>query len=164
MAPSLQSLQLRLGLIWWFVSIDRCKQRNKTLWTFPNGHLEGLMLLGLERMHVEWLMRWMGCCYSHSALYALLTSAGFLDGKKSRCQDVDLVKGDKWIFRDFRILFFFFTVQITVSSFYRKIQRGPKLMFLRFKPSLPWCWVRWQYLSQATQQSAAWNSSPATKL
>lgn len=47
----------------------------------------------------------------------------------------NLVKHDKLIFRAFGVLFgFFLTIQITVSSFYRKIQRGPKLMFLQYKP------------------------------
>lgn len=43
----------------------------------------------------------------------------------------NLVEGDKLIdYQDY----FFFTIQITVSSFYRKIQRGHKLMFLQYKP------------------------------
>lgn len=46
----------------------------------------------------------------------------------------NLVKDDKLISRAFVIFFFFGTIQITVSSFYRKIQRGPKLMFSQYKP------------------------------
>lgn len=47
----------------------------------------------------------------------------------------NLVEGDKLIdYQDFIFFFFFFTIQITVSSFYRKIQRGHKLMFLQYKP------------------------------
>lgn len=98
------------------------------------------MLLGQEKGACRVTDEKEGCVAAAvSACVHCLCHIDFRMGKRAgvRLINDNLVKPDKLIFRVSGI--FFLIIQITVSSFYRKIQRGPRSMFWQCKPSPPWC-------------------------